>query len=180
MPVASGTSRIVNSSHFDTLYPQVQSWQLHPLPCETNASLIGALFRKRPKGGYPISATATPTQLGFSGMTSAPASISLQSLSPKVTPSLYSNSLLNATAPALSRPAATLSDLEQWRMPYERWVNRRTPRRWAPDDPRLNAHGEVDMWVTSLYRTWTRIDEPPRRVKPLPLRLGPQRRHRCG
>ena len=118
--------------HFDTLYPQVQSWhQLHPLPCETNASLIGALFRKRPKGGYPISATATPTQLGFSEMTSAPASISLQSLSPKVAPSLYSNSLLNATAPALSRATAMLSDLEQWRMPYERWV-RRTPGRRGP------------------------------------------------
>jgi hypothetical protein len=38
-------------------------------------------------------------------------------------------------------------------------------------DPRLNAHGAIDFRLTSLYRSWTRVDDPPSRVKPLPLSL---------
>ena len=41
--------------------------------------------------------------------------------------------------------------------------------RMGTHDPRLNSHGEVDMRLTSLYRAWKRDDEPPKRVKPLPL-----------
>jgi hypothetical protein len=41
--------------------------------------------------------------------------------------------------------------------------------RLGAPDPRLNTHGEVDARLTSLYRAWKRDDEPPTRVKPLPL-----------
>ena len=36
-------------------------------------------------------------------------------------------------------------------------------------DPRLNRHGELDIRLTSLYRAWSKADELPTRVEPLPL-----------
>ena len=41
--------------------------------------------------------------------------------------------------------------------------------RLGTSDPRLNAHGDLDLRLTSLYRAWQRDDAPPSRVKPLPL-----------
>ena len=41
--------------------------------------------------------------------------------------------------------------------------------RLGAPDPRLNRHGELDIRLTSLYRAWSKADEPPSRVKPLPL-----------
>ena len=38
-------------------------------------------------------------------------------------------------------------------------------------DPRLNAHGALDFRLTSLYQAWSKRDEPPTRVKPLPVSL---------
>ncbi|KAI2499906.1 hypothetical protein MHU86_14576 [Fragilaria crotonensis] len=40
----------------------------------------------------------------------------------------------------------------------------------APD-PRLNAHGQVDFRLSAMYRAWAGADDPPSRVKPLPLQL---------
>lgn len=40
----------------------------------------------------------------------------------------------------------------------------------APD-PRLNVHGRPDFRLTSLYQAWSKDDDPPSRVKPLPLTL---------
>ena len=36
-------------------------------------------------------------------------------------------------------------------------------------DPRLNQHGALDFRLTSLFRAWKKDDDPPLRVKPLPL-----------
>ncbi|KAI2513453.1 hypothetical protein MHU86_927 [Fragilaria crotonensis] len=36
-------------------------------------------------------------------------------------------------------------------------------------DPRLNAHGDVDFRLTTLFQSWKKDDPPPSRVKPLPL-----------
>ena len=38
-------------------------------------------------------------------------------------------------------------------------------------DPRLNAHGALDFRFASLYQSWTHLDDPPSRVKPLPVSL---------
>ena len=38
----------------------------------------------------------------------------------------------------------------------------------APD-PRLNSHGDLDIRLTAVYCAWSRADDPPSRVKPLPL-----------
>ena len=44
-----------------------------------------------------------------------------------------------------------------------------TYARMGAPDPRLNAHGDVDFRLTSLYRSWREDDAIPQRVKPLPL-----------
>ena len=38
-------------------------------------------------------------------------------------------------------------------------------------DPRLNSHGALDFRITTLYQAWAKTDDPPSRVKPLPLTL---------
>ena len=38
----------------------------------------------------------------------------------------------------------------------------------APD-PRLDRHGQLDLRLAALYHAWKRMDDPPTRVKPLPL-----------
>jgi hypothetical protein len=38
-------------------------------------------------------------------------------------------------------------------------------------DPRLDRHGHLDFRLSSLYQAWSNADEPPSRVKPLPLQL---------
>lgn len=40
----------------------------------------------------------------------------------------------------------------------------------APD-PRLDTHGHIDFRLLGLFRSWTRVDPPPSRVKPLPMSL---------
>ena len=117
-------------TYFDSHYPQARSWQLYQLNSATNASVIGALSRKRPRDGYLANVAAPLMPPGLSGKPFAQVCTSLPSLFAPVATSHSFNSLPNATAPAPSFPAATLSALEQWRTPYERWV-RRTPG-WGP------------------------------------------------
>lgn len=35
----------------------------------------------------------------------------------------------------------------------------------------MNVHGQLDFRLTSLYQAWSKADDPPSRVKPLPLGL---------
>ena len=41
----------------------------------------------------------------------------------------------------------------------------------GPRDPRLNNHGSPDFRLTSLYQAWSKADDSPSRVKPLPTTL---------
>ena len=43
--------------------------------------------------------------------------------------------------------------------------------RMGTPDPRLDRHGQLDFRLSSLYRSWQNTDDPPSRVKPLPLTL---------
>jgi hypothetical protein len=38
-------------------------------------------------------------------------------------------------------------------------------------DPRLNQHGALDFRLTALFQAWKHDDDPPSRVKPLPLHI---------
>lgn len=38
-------------------------------------------------------------------------------------------------------------------------------------DPRMTSHGHLDFRLSSLFRSWSAADDPPSRVKPLPISL---------
>ena len=38
-------------------------------------------------------------------------------------------------------------------------------------DPRMNSHGHLDFRLTTLYQSWAKSDDPPSRIRPLPLPL---------
>jgi hypothetical protein len=66
-PILGATPLYCFLSLFNSIYPHAHSWKMHHLLPETNASVTGALFRRRPPGGYLNSATVTLTPLGSSG-----------------------------------------------------------------------------------------------------------------
>ena len=117
-------------THFNTHYPQVHSWTLQPLPSATNSALTGALCRKRPPAEFLASVTPLPMPAGACGKLSVKACSWTQGALATGIQSPSSSCLHNNIAPDRSLPAATLSALGQWRMPYERWA-RRTPG-WGP------------------------------------------------
>ena len=109
-------------THFHAAYPQVTSWQILSLTPETSAMLIGALFKRTQRCAGLLHDTPPLPPRGSSGRPFVPASASMPSDCPLVTPSLFSKSSLNDIAPASLPPAVGLSELAQWRMPYERWA----------------------------------------------------------
>ena len=98
-------------AHFDSSYPQALSWQVCRLSSATNASLTGALCRKRPCNALLASAAPTPTPVGSYGTLSAPASALIPSSWNLATASPSSKCTPSAIAPAQSPPAATLCEL---------------------------------------------------------------------
>ena len=54
--------------------------------------------------------------------------------------------------------------------PHAHPVRSRTVEDTVPD-PRMNVHGHLDFCLTSLYQVWLKVDDPPSRVKQLPLGL---------
>ena len=111
-------------------YPQAVSWQMRtPLPA-TNASLIGALSKTCATIGCYLSATQAPPLRGERGRPSVPAWASNPTGHPTPTTSPSFNSSPSATVTAPSHPGVNLSDLAQWRKPYE-LRDRRTPD-WGP------------------------------------------------
>ena len=157
-------------TYFDSHYPQARSWQLHHLNSATNASVIGALSRKRPRDGYLVANVAAPLMPpGLSGKPpfAKVCTSLLPSLFAPVTTSHSSNSFgqrYRAGTVAPGRHTVRSRTVED----AVRAVGQAYARMGTPD-PRLNSHGKVDMRLTSLYRAWKRDDEPPKRVKSLPL-----------
>ncbi len=119
-------------THFNTTYPQANSWQMLHLRPATSATLIGALSRHQQPCADLLSAAQVPPRRGRCGRPSVPALASMpMSLPPPPgTLSLFSNCLHTATGAVPSPPVADLSGLARWRTPYERWA-RRTPG-WGP------------------------------------------------
>jgi hypothetical protein len=117
-------------THFNSTYPQATSWQLQTLTSAINASLNGALFKKRATLASLLSVMPPPPPRGGSGRPSVPAWESTPTARGASTPSLFSSSSRNDIALAPSRPDVNPSALARWRKPYERWA-RRTPD-WGP------------------------------------------------
>ena len=135
-------------SHFNTHYPQALSWQIRTLPSATNATLTGALSRKRAIPGSHINAMPPPPQHGSCGRPSVPASASTPIPWRPVTQSLFSNSSPTGIVPALSapgrRPVRTRTVEDALRAVGQTYAGMGTA------DPRMNRHGEVDFRITSL------------------------------
>ena len=134
--MADDTSRLWHLSdaelltHFNLHYPQRTSWIMLPLPTELASSLIGALCRQQPSSAAALNAPGPRQPLGRSGRPSVPAWASAPTPWGPATPYLFSNCSPSATGPGSSPPAASLSNLGQWRTPYEAW-GRRMPH-WGP------------------------------------------------
>jgi hypothetical protein len=117
-------------SHFNSSYPQSSSWQMHHLTPATTSAVIGALCRKRRNTVSLANDTPLPLPVGTSGTASVHPCTKTHNPSLPHTLSPCYNFLPSAIAPGAARPAVNLSDLGQWRTPYERLV-RRTPG-WGP------------------------------------------------
>ena len=117
-------------THFNSIYPQRTSWRLQDLTSAINATLTGALSKKRATLASLLNDTPPLTPPGGSGRPSVPAWASMPSAHRAPTPFLFSNSSPSAIEWDPSLPDATPSALARWRKPYERWA-RRTPD-WGP------------------------------------------------
>ena len=115
-------------SHFTHHYPQASPWRMLTLSPETNSSLLGALFRRRPASVSLASVPPPPPPRGGSGPLSVTASPWIPRPCPP-TPCPCSKCLHNncATVPS---PAVDLYGLVRWKKPFAPWA-RRTPA-WGP------------------------------------------------
>jgi hypothetical protein len=117
-------------AYFNSTYPQPVTWQLCHLRPEMSSALTLALLRKRSAPASFLAEPVQPITIGTAGWISAktkagtPGYTSLKTLSPS------SKSLLPDTVMAALPPAATPSDLEQWRTRSVPWA-RRSPA-WGP------------------------------------------------
>ena len=104
-------------TYFNSHYPQTQSWQMLHLRPEMNSALISCLHRKRSLPELYLPEIAKDRELGTSGVRFAPPSMSTQIFRRWPTLSLSSKPSAFDGEMAESRPAATLTELAQWRTP---------------------------------------------------------------
>ena len=104
-------------THFNLTYPQTQSWRMLHLRPEMRSALISCLHRERlPPESY-LPEIAKANELGTSGVRFAPPSMSTPTFRRWPTLSLSSKPSAFGGETAASRPAATLTELAQWRTP---------------------------------------------------------------
>jgi hypothetical protein len=117
-------------THFNTAYPQMNSWRLvHP----TNAMLSSVTYALRRKRVEPASLLQEPTpttKLGSSGPASAGTSTLIPGSLTWGTRSCSSKSLGSGIVPDTSHPVRNLSGLAQWKEPCVQW-GRLSPA-WGP------------------------------------------------
>ena len=104
-------------TYFNSHYPQTQSWKMLHLRPEMNSALISCLHRKRSLPELYLPEIAKDRELGTSGVRFAPPSMSTQIFRRWPTLSLSSKPSAFDGEMADSRPAATLTELAQWRTP---------------------------------------------------------------
>ena len=133
--MADDASRLLHLSdadlltHFDTHYPQALPLRISTPSSSMRSALTGALFRTRPVGGFPDSASTPQHHPGTAGTPSAPPWESTPATCPQTRcPSC--KCLRNGYDRDRSPPTPALSALEQWKTPFARWA-RRTPG-WGP------------------------------------------------
>ena len=102
-------------SHFNSVYPQAASWQMHHLRPAMNSALISALHKQRPPPESFLHATVPLNVHGVSGVRFAHPSTQTLSCRRWPTQSCYSNSSGSVGVMDASLPAVNLTGLAQWR-----------------------------------------------------------------
>jgi hypothetical protein len=116
--------------HFNSRYPQNQSWHLfHPTPSFGSAVITSLSCTPLTTASW-LAAPPSPLPAGTTGPHFAVTSTSTLTSAKSTIPSHYFKSLATDTAPALFGPAVVPSDLEQWKTPYA--VLRKRSHAWGP------------------------------------------------
>jgi len=126
-------------AYFNKTYPQTQSWELAHLRPEMLSALTSALQWKRPVPQSFLNAPVRKTVTGRLGRTSLPLTKASTPTLPTLTKNtsyIFSKYLPRAYDEESSRPAATLSEVAQWRTTYVPSV-RRSPSWWTKATPTL-------------------------------------------
>ena len=117
-------------TYFNSTYPQATPWRIVPLRSAMHSSLISALMMKRPTRQFLLNAPETKTVIGASGRLTAKSSASTATSAGSNRSFLFSRFSQAASVQDPSAPAATLSELVQWRSTYAPSA-RRSPA-WGP------------------------------------------------
>ena len=120
-------------SHFNSTYPQPNTWRMHRLRPEMHSTLICNLLTRRSTPASYLRALPKQDQRGPSGSCFALPSMSTLSFRQWPTRSLYSKSSASAGEMAGSRPVETPTELALWRTPFA-WSVRGFPA-WGPKTP---------------------------------------------
>ena len=104
--------------YFNTTYPQNELWKMHHLRPEMNSALTSALLQKRSEPASYLPVTEKPRKHGTPGVRFANRSTLTQTCRQWPTQSFFSKPLDSAGEMVASHPAANLTELAQWRMPF--------------------------------------------------------------
>ena len=132
--------------HFNSTYPQKQSWQLWTPPPAMRSWLTSVLLNTPSAVALPLRVPPPPTHIGKFGPTSAPNWPSTHSY--KTSPTLSSSSKLssNDTALATLHLSATPSEHAPLRMPYVRLGKRSL--QWGP---KTHASRPPATWISASH-----------------------------
>ena len=104
--------------YFNSTYPQKESWQMHRLRPEMNCALTSALLQTRSEPASYLPVIERPRRPGTSGVRFAPLSTQTQTFRQWPTQSFYSKPSDFDGETGELPPAASLTELAQWRMPF--------------------------------------------------------------
>ena len=146
-------------THFNSTFPQANSWTVCQLPPETNSRLTCALRGGR-QGGEWFSAGPKPQiRPGMFGPTSAPKYNWTHSSPRSTIRSPSSRYTRGGSAMAEPPRVEGLSSMGRWTRNYERWA-RRSPY-WGPTTPGSTTTGPLTSACGGKY------DATPRKIRPL-------------
>jgi hypothetical protein len=117
-------------THFDTVYPQMNSWRLVHPTSGMLSSVTSALRRKRAEPASFLHQPTPTTKPGSSGPPFVQTSASTPGSLMWGIRSCSSKSLGSGIAPDTSHPVKSLSGLAQWKEPCVQW-GRLSPA-WGP------------------------------------------------
>lgn len=114
-------------AHFNSNYPQTQSWRLVHLRREMSSALVSALRGQRPVPASYLGARAPRTATGAHGKSSLPLTKESTLTSSPIAPGsgfLFSKYSLRLSGQATSRQAVDLSGVDKWRTTFGRSARR--------------------------------------------------------